>query len=164
MPAITQYKGQVNVMTVSWMCPASLEPPLLSIALHAACYTHDMLKRSGECVLNIPGRALAEQTWRCGTLSGHDGDKLQRVGLALESAQRIATPRVAGCLANVECALVTTLHPGDHTLFLVQALAAWVEGEAFEGVWRLSPDEELHPLIHLGGKQFCLLGKAVSVA
>ena len=78
----TRYHGQVNVMALSWTGPISLTPPLLLMAIHPSTYTHDMLRRSQECVLNIPGRPLAEQTVRCGTLSGADVDKIQVTGMA----------------------------------------------------------------------------------
>ena len=159
----TQYKGQVNVMTIAWVCPVSLEPPLVAMAIHPACYTHDMLKRSQECVLNIPGRPLIEQVAKCGRLSGADADKVQLAGLALEAGRRVQVPWIDGCLAHVECGIVDMVMPGDHTLFWGEVLGAWVEEEAFDEVW-LGPEdnEELQPLLHLGGSHFGLLGKKIT--
>jgi flavin reductase (DIM6/NTAB) family NADH-FMN oxidoreductase RutF len=158
----TRYKGQVNVMSLGWACPISLEPPLLSLAMHPSCYTHDMLKRSQEAVLNIPGRALAEQVHLCGNLSGAEGDKIQRTGLTLDAGRRVQAPWIVECLAHVECAIVDTFAPGDHTLFIAEVLGAWVEEDAFDGVWKLDQEnEELLPLMHLGGKVYCLAGKKV---
>ncbi len=160
----TQYHGHVNVMALSWTCPISLVPPLVIMAIQPSSYTHDMLKRSQECVLNIPGRPLAEQTVRCGTLSGADADKIQVVGLGLESGHRVQVPWIESCLAHLECGIVDVMMPGDHGLFIGEILGAWAEEEAFGGVW-LGPEdnEELQPLLHLGGNQFSLLGKKVIV-
>jgi flavin reductase (DIM6/NTAB) family NADH-FMN oxidoreductase RutF len=157
-----RYKGQVNVMTMTWVCPVSLEPPLVIMAIHPASYTHDMLKRSQECVLSIPGRALAEQSWKCGNVSGEDEDKIKLTKLNLESGQRVGVPSIAECLAYLECAVIDVLKPGDHTLFIAEILGAWAEEEAFDTIWRApAENEELHPLLHLGGKSFCLLGKTI---
>ena len=161
----TQYKGQVNIMTVAWVCPVSLGPPLVMVAIHPSRYTHDMLKQSEECVLNIPGRPLAEQVIRCGTLSGEDVDKVASVGLTLESGRRLQVPWVAECLAHLECAVVDLVAPGDHTLFVVEVLGGWAEEEAFDEVWIVPEDnEELLPLHHLGGEQFRLMGKEIIVS
>lgn len=159
----TRYKGQVNVMTLAWVCPVSLEPPLVALAIHPATYTHDMLKRSEECVLNIPGRALVEQTLKCGSVSGADDDKVKLVGLTLDSGQRVEVPWITECLAHLECVVVDLMMPGDHTVFIAEIVDAWVEEEAFDETWRLpAEDEELLPLCHLGAKWFGLLGKMVT--
>jgi flavin reductase (DIM6/NTAB) family NADH-FMN oxidoreductase RutF len=59
-----------------------------------------MLKRSEECVLNIPARPLAEQVIKCGRLSGREVDKIKQLNLRLESGRRIEAPWVDGCLAH----------------------------------------------------------------
>lgn len=158
-----RYKGQVNVMAIAWVCPISLEPPLVAMALHPAAYTHDMLKKSGEAVLNIPGRPLLEQTYQCGTVSGADEDKIALTKLSLEAGRRVEAPWIAECLAHLECGIVDILTPGDHSLFIAEIVGAWAEEEAFSGVWLAPQDnEELLPFYHLGGKQFGLLGRTLT--
>lgn len=165
----TRYRGQVNVMTIAWVCPVSHEPPLVMMAVHPSTYTHDMLRRSEEAVLNIPGRPLAEQVLACGEASGQDVDKFVTVGLTPESGHRVEVPWVAECLAHIECAIVSVATPGDHTLFIAEVIGAWAEEEAFAGTWLSSQDdgaadiEELYPLLHLGGRRFCLPGKAIEL-
>lgn len=154
----TRYKGQVNVMTVGWLTPIGLEPPLIAIAIHPSRYTHDMLQRSGELVLNVPGRPLAEAVLKCGAVSGADGDKLEEAGLTAESAQRVEVPWIDECLAHLECAVVDVIKPGDHSLFIVQVVGAWAEEEAFQDTWRIPEgNEALLPLHHLGGESFALI-------
>ena len=161
----TQYKNRANVMTLAWACPISLEPPLVMMAIHPSCYSHDILRRSEECVLNIPGRPLAEQVMKCGNLSGEDTDKIQITGLTLESGHRVEVPWIDECLAHIECAVVDLLMPGDHTIFIAQIVGAWAEEEAFDGVWLLPEDiEELHPLHHLGGMCLSLMGKTLNMS
>jgi len=158
----TRYKGQVNVMAIAWVYPISLEPPLIAMGIHPSSYTHDMLRRSEECVLNIPGRDLAGQVLECGTLSGGDVDKIEQTGLMLESGRRVEVPWIDRCLAHIECAVVDLLTPGDHTLFIAEVVGAWAEEEAFDEHWLVPEDnEELLPLHHLGGRYFALLGKRI---
>lgn len=160
----TRYKGQINVMTIAWASPVSLGPPLVVLAIHPARYSHDMLLRSEELVLNIPGRPLAEQVVQIGSVSGRDEDKLILTGLTLESGRRVEVPWIEECLAHLECAVVDHLAPGDHTLFVVEVVGAWVEEEAFDERWLVPEEnEELSPLIHLGGRQFGLFGKQFHV-
>lgn len=153
-------RGRDNVMPAAWVCPVSLEPPLVIVAIHPARYTHDMLKRSEEFVLNIPGRGLLDQVIACGAVSGQDTDKFSIYGLNTQNGQHVEAPWITECLAHIECALVTLLEPGDHTIFIAQIVGAWAEEEAFDEVWRVDDvDEELLPLHHLGNGFFVLLGK-----
>lgn len=159
-----RYKGQVNVMSLAWVSPASLQPPLITMAIHPSTHTHDMLRRSEECVLNIPGRPLAEHVVTCGTVSGESADKIAMTGLALESGHRVEVPWIDRCLAHLECAVVDAFSPGDHTLYVAEIMGAWAEEDAFGETWLLPEEDDLSPLHHLGGKSFCLSGKRVDLA
>jgi flavin reductase (DIM6/NTAB) family NADH-FMN oxidoreductase RutF len=159
----TRYRGRVNVMSVGWVCPVSMQPPMLSVAIAPACYTHDLLRQSGELVLSIPGRRLAEQIVACGTTSGAEVDKLVMYGLEALPGHRVDAPWVDGCLAHLECSVVTAIETGDHVLFVAEVVGVWAEEEAFESTadsatWRASDDDEGAPLLHMGGRAFCLPG------
>mgnify|MGYP001043944029 CR=1 FL=1 len=155
-----RFRGRVNATTVAWAGPISLGPPLIALALHPSCYSHDLLARSEECVLNIPGRPWAELALKLGSVSGEDQDKVAVHKLALADAQRVEAPRLDGCLAYLECGVVDRLAPGDHTLFVLQVVGAWAEEEAYDEVWLLPEGvDELTPLVHLGGSEFCLPGR-----
>ncbi|NLG27798.1 MAG: flavin reductase family protein [Chloroflexi bacterium] len=156
----TRYHGRTNVMTVAWVCPIGLEPPLLLLAVHPARYSHDLLARSEECVLNIPARPQCELALKLGASSGADEDKIALHKLALVDAQRVEAPRLDGCLAYLECAVIDRLSPGDHTLFVLQIAGAWAEEEAFGETWLLPEgNDDLMPLVHLGGREFCVPGR-----
>jgi flavin reductase (DIM6/NTAB) family NADH-FMN oxidoreductase RutF len=160
----TIFRGEFNVMAIAWVGPVSLEPPLIAMAVHPSSHTHELLRRSEECVLNVPARPLLEQVVACGTLSGADGDKLLPPGLTLDEGRTLDVPWIHECLAHLECGVVNMAAFGDHTVFVAQVLDAWAEEEAFSDVW-LSPQstEELLPFAHLGGKAFCLLGRTIFV-
>jgi flavin reductase (DIM6/NTAB) family NADH-FMN oxidoreductase RutF len=161
----TRYKGEVNASLVPWCCPVSLDPLLLAVALHPSRYVHDMLPRSEECVLNIPGRPLAEQALACGDREGADEERLRTLGLILESGQRVEVPWIDECLAHIECQLVDVLTPGDHSLYIWEVVGAWAETDAFRDYW-LQPQEaeEMLPLHYLGGRQFCLMGPVIDLS
>ncbi|MEN6479224.1 MAG: flavin reductase family protein [Anaerolineales bacterium] len=154
----TMLKGRVNVMPLAWHCPVSIDPPLVAIAVHPTSYTHELLRQHEECVLNIPGRPMLEAVLACGSVSGRTEDKVDKLGLALESGQGIDAPWIEGCLAHLECVVVDRLQPGDHMLYILRVVGAWAEEEAFTQVW-VTPAvaEELAPLVHLGGAVFASL-------
>ncbi len=159
-----RYKDRVNAMPAAWVVPLSKTPPLVGVAIHHARYTYDLVKRSEQFVLNVPGRPLAEAVMKLGSISGHDVlDKFALVGLALADAQQVNAPLIEGCLGWIECALVDAPEVGDHTLFVGEVLAAQVEEEAFDEAWLLQ-EEDLKPLHHLGGDLFAVLETRITVS
>lgn len=159
-----KYRDRVNVLAVGWVSVLSQTPPRLGIAIHPSRTSHDLLRRSGQFGLSIPGRALAEAVARVGQLSGASGiDKFQAAGLTWAEPKLIEAPLVQEALAWLECAIVDTVEMGDHTLFVGEVLAARAEEAAFQDTWLLPEDEEMRPLHHLGGARYALLGQALTV-
>ncbi len=160
---VTRYRGRANVMAASWLTPISMSPPLVAIAVHRDCLTHDFLDRTGEFTVNVPGRDLMERVRDAGMLSGHDvDDKFEEIGLEMEAAEAISVPVVVGCLASLECSVLDAYEAGDdHTLFVAEVVAAQAEEEAFDDTWLLA-DPETKPLHHLGGHAYAVLDQLIS--
>jgi len=157
------YKGRMNLMTAAWTTPISSRPKLVGVAIHPGRFTHDLIKRSGEFALNIPGRPLAEKVRLCGSVSGENvEDKFELAGLTPVEAKHVRAPLIEECLGHLECAVVDAIELGDHTLFVGEVVAAQAEEEAFDDYWLLE-DEDTKPLHHLGGNFYGVLGKRIEV-
>lgn len=158
-----KYRDRTSVMPAAWVIPLSARPPLVGVAIHPARFTHDLVRRSGQFALNVPGRPLAEAVARLGSVSGHDvDDKLALVGLTPADPKQIDAPLIEECLAWLECAVVDAFEVGDHTLFVGEVLVAQAEEDAFDETWLLT-DEEVKPLHHLGGGLYAVLDRPVEV-
>ena len=141
-----------NLITLAWATPVSMEPPMLAIAIAPARFSHDIIERSGEFVVNVPGSDLLHAVWHCGTVSGRDSDKFGGAGLTESPAQVVRAPLVAECFGHAECRVVEAPVTGDHTLFVGEVVAAAVEERAFDGHLLLT--DPYHTLHHLGGPRF----------
>jgi flavin reductase (DIM6/NTAB) family NADH-FMN oxidoreductase RutF len=158
-----RHKDRVNAMPAAWAVPLSKSPPLVGVALQRERYTYDLIKRSQEFALCLPGRPLAEAVVQLGSVSGHeDPDKLHKSGLTLTDAQKVSVPVIEECLGWIECGLADALDVGDHVLVVGEVLAAKAEEEAFDEAWLLE-GEELKPLHHLGGSLFAVLEARIAV-
>jgi flavin reductase (DIM6/NTAB) family NADH-FMN oxidoreductase RutF len=158
-----EYKGRANVMAAAWITPVSHEPTLIAVSIHPSRYTHDLIKKGGAFILNLPGRPLLEKVQKCGTLSGGEvDDKFAAAGLTRGAGRRVGAPWVEECLAHVECGLLEALELGDHTLFVGEVLGAWAEESAFSETWTLA-DEEVKPLCHLGGSRYAVPEEMLAV-
>ncbi len=156
----TEYRGRFDVATVSWMSPVGREPPMLAIAIHPSTLTHDLIKRSGEFVINIPTRDVINQVVTCGRMSGNDVDKFSRTGLEMAEASIVRAPWIDQCIGHLECSVVNVFEPGDHKLFIAQIIVAWAEEGSFDDGWLLE-GKELKPLHHLGATFFGVLDERI---
>jgi flavin reductase (DIM6/NTAB) family NADH-FMN oxidoreductase RutF len=151
-----EYRGRFDVTTISWLAPVGREPPLLALAVHPSTMIYDMIKRSGEFVINVPTMDVIKQVMTCGTRSGNDVDKFAQTGLEMAEPRAVRAPLIEQCVGHLECAVINALQPGDHTIFIGQVAYAWAEEEAFDEFWRLA-EKDFKPLHHLGGSFFATL-------
>ena len=155
------YRGDMNVMTASWLAPVSYRPVLISLSVHQANLTNELIRRGEEFVVNIPSYDLLSQVRYCGAISGRDQNKLTVAGLREEGPRVVRPVLVGACIAHIECAVVEAIEPGDHTLFVAEVLHAQAEEEAFDGGYLLK-ERDLSPLHHLGGDRYSVLGEALT--
>lgn len=146
----------MNVMTASWLTPASYRPALIGLGVHQNNMTHDLIKRSGEFAVNVPTPDLLRQVKYCGSVSGRDANKLTATGLHEEGPHFVRPVLIEECVAQLECSVVEMLAPGDHTLFIAEVVYAQAEADAFEGTWLLK-ERDLRPLHHLGGDNYAVI-------
>jgi len=149
----SRYQSKNNIITLAWQTPLSLDPMLLGVSVGHDRYSHDMIKNSKEFVINVPHKLLLSQTHGCGRVSGAEVDKFEKYNLHPRDSQKIKTPGIKECIANIECELYRSVNAGDHTLFIGQVLFAAAEDHLFDfqqGIWKL--DTEL--LHHLGSNLY----------
>lgn len=157
------YKDKKNITTCAWCMPVSKSPVGVSLALARSHFSSELIKKSGEFIINIPGWNLLDQVLRCGVLTGWKVDKFKEVGLTSQKACRLRSPRIGEALASIECVLFDIKEAGDHYLFLGEGVYAEVEEEVFdfqEGVWKT---EKAELIFHLGKRFFMKSTKAITI-
>lgn len=142
---------QTNVMPLSWHTMLDFDPPQVGIVMSAQNYSFELLRDTGECVLNIPTKELGRKVVACGRVSGAKVDKFKRFGLTPAPGREVKAPWVAECYANLECRVVDTLP--QYELFVLQVVGAWVE----RGV---KNPKTLH---HVGGNRFFVAGPRIEL-
>ncbi|MBN2254126.1 MAG: flavin reductase [Deltaproteobacteria bacterium] len=115
----TRFKEAINGMIASWVSQVSYDPPLLMVAVHPSRYSHDLLLKSGYFALHILAR---EQKDLLGRFKGPDaGEKF--ASIAWEDGVT-GCPILADCIGCVECRIVHSMAPGNHTLFIGEVVNA----------------------------------------
>lgn len=117
-------EGQANIITLGMYMPISFSPPLVCIGIAPQRYSHDLISRSGEFVVNIPSIDLVEEMHFCGTKSGRNIDKFAATSLTSIPAKVVKVPLIKECIGHLECKVVQTHVCGDHTLFVGHVVSA----------------------------------------
>jgi flavin reductase (DIM6/NTAB) family NADH-FMN oxidoreductase RutF len=152
-------------MTLSWVTPVSLRPPLLVVAVNRGCLSRELIERSGQFSLSVPGPSMVRMVRDAGMISGKTVDsKFAETGLRAISGDALGVPLVGGCLGYLECAVMEAYEVGeDHTLFVAEIVGAQADDVAFADAWLL-PAEGGRPLHHLGGYLYSVLSGIISAA
>lgn len=114
--------GRDNVLTVAWTGTVCTNPPMAYISVRPSRYSYDMIKETGEFVINLTTEDLAFATDYCGVTSGRDLDKFERCKLHKEEADEVNVPMIAESPVNIECRVREAHEYGSHTMFVADVL------------------------------------------
>ena len=64
-----------------------------------------MIRKSGECVINLPTTALTDVVVGIGNTSGAEIDKFREFALTPDKAHKVEAPLIRECHACFECRL-----------------------------------------------------------
>lgn len=149
----TALKEKTNIMTMSWHMMMEFEPPLIGCIISGKNFSFELLKKSEECVINIPTSDLAEKVVRCGNTSGRKIDKFKDLSLTPLAGSLVKAPLIAECYANLECRVVDTRMTNKYNMFVLEVVKAWK-----------SPSKEpVKTIHHLVGGEFIVGGKTIKL-
>jgi len=144
-------KRRANIITLAWSMPTSHDPPMVVLSIAPKRLSHRMIEETGEFVVNVPTMEIVKQTLFCGRISGVECDKFKETSLTAAPAKKVRSPIIRECVAHLECKLVQTILTGDHTLFVGEVLAAYVNKGVFKKTFKV---RKVKPIFHMGGDSF----------
>jgi len=142
-----------NIMTMSWHMMIDFEPPLVGCVVSNRDYTFEILRKTKECVINIPTVELAKQVTGCGNTSGRNIDKFRKFGLTQSAASQVKAPLIDECFASLECIVVDTEMVKKYNVFILKIVKAWID-----------PSKK-HPrtIHHRGRGNFMVAGRTIKL-
>jgi flavin reductase (DIM6/NTAB) family NADH-FMN oxidoreductase RutF len=120
------WKGARNVMTMGWHTVMEFTPSLIGCVIAGGNHSFEMIRRSRECVINLPTIALTDQLVGIGNSSGASIDKFAKFGLTAKPARRVKAPLIAECHAHFECRLADGRLIDPYNFFIFEIVAAQV--------------------------------------
>jgi flavin reductase (DIM6/NTAB) family NADH-FMN oxidoreductase RutF len=137
---------QVAAAAVNWVTQASFKPPLLAVAVKDGSFTHSLIQQAGVFALNILGKGQAAVAFAFFKPTVRDGMTLS--GESFHYGEN-GCPILDHAPAFVECRVVGSLAPGDHTVFIGEVIAVGLS-QPIPG----RPDDAILALRDLGANIF----------
>lgn len=116
-----------NLITVAWTGIICSDPARTYISLRPERYSYDIIKKSGEFVINLPSSHIIRSIDFCGVRSGRNIDKFSACRLTREAASEVLCPMVAESPVSIECRVFDIIPLGSHDMFLADIIAVDVD-------------------------------------
>jgi len=136
-----------NIITISWIGIVCSTPPMLSISVTPQRYSHNIIKKSGQFVVNLTSEKNLKETDFCGTKSGRDTNKFSELGLMAVQSNIVEAPMIGECPINLECEVKQSHVLGTHEMFIAEILAVHADEDLIMQDGRIDIDK-LQPLTY----------------
>lgn len=128
MVSTADRSGKTNILTVAWTGTICTNPPMVYISVRPERYSYQMIKESGEFVINLTTESLIRATDYCGVRSGRDVDKWKETGLTPLKAETLSyAPAIEESPVSIECRVAEVKELGSHHMFLAEVTAVQVD-------------------------------------
>ena len=130
VPAVMVSCGSMeesNILTIAWTGTINSNPPMTYISVQPKRYSHDVIEKSGEFVINLVSVRLAKTMDFCGVRSGRDTDKFEARGLTREKADTVDAPMIAESPVNIECKVKDIIRMPSHDMFIAEITAVHID-------------------------------------
>lgn len=123
MVSVGDKEGKTNIFTVAWTGNACTNPPMVYISVRPERYSYELIKDSGEFVINLTTESLVKATDYCGVRSGRDVDKWKECSLTKAEAAKLSyAPIIEESPVNIECKVNRALELGSHVMFIADVV------------------------------------------
>ncbi|MBO7402046.1 MAG: flavin reductase family protein [Lachnospiraceae bacterium] len=107
-----------NIITLAWAGTVCSDPAMVSISVRPSRFSYDIIKKSGEFVINLVTEDLLKACDWCGVKSGRDHDKFKEQGLTPFVSEYIKTPGILESPVNIYCKVKEAVALGSHDMFI----------------------------------------------
>jgi flavin reductase (DIM6/NTAB) family NADH-FMN oxidoreductase RutF len=145
--------GKDNIITVAWTGTVCTNPPMLYISVRKERYSYELLKESGEFVVNLTTEDLVKATDYCGVRSGSKVDKFKETHLTKEEAEVVNCAMIQESPVNIECRVKKVMPLGSHDMFLADVVNVNVDDAYMDenGSFQL---HKANPLVYSHGTYY----------
>jgi len=122
----SRWRDETNIMTMGWHTVMEFTPSLVGCVIAGGNHSFELIRKSRQCVINLPTTALTDIVVGIGNTTGAEIDKFERFGLTAEPALDVEAPLIGECHANFECRLHDDSLVRKYNFFIFEVVRAHV--------------------------------------
>jgi flavin reductase (DIM6/NTAB) family NADH-FMN oxidoreductase RutF len=127
---VTTFDGKKNnIMTISWHMIMDFSPHI-AISTGPWNTSFEVMMKTKECVIAVPGVNLIEDAIGIGTVNGTIVDKFDKFSLTPLAAKTVKAPLIEECLKCIECRVID--YVDKYGLVILSGEKAWINETAIE--------------------------------
>ncbi len=111
-----------NIITIAWTGTICTNPPMCYISIRPGRHSYQLIKDTGEFVINLTTSELARATDWCGVRSGRNHNKFEEMKLTPGAATVVSAPVIAESPVNIECVVTDIVELGSHHMFIAKVV------------------------------------------
>ncbi len=116
-----------NIITIGWPGGIGASPPRIGIPIKRQRYSHGLICKTREFVVNIPTSDQMHAINHCGTVSGRNHDKYLECKLDRVAPTKLRfAPSIGQCPISLECRVEAIWDMGSHDYFVGRIVIAHV--------------------------------------
>lgn len=119
-------ESESNIITAAWTGIVNTNPPMAYVSVMKKRYSHDIMEKHREFVINLANEDLAKVVDYCGVKSGRDVDKWKETGLTKTEADLVKAPMIKESPVNLECKVTEIIELPSHDMFLAEIVAVHI--------------------------------------
>jgi len=163
LPAVMVSCGETpeeyNIITIAWTGTINSDPPMCYISVRPGRHSYEIIKRTGEYVINLTTEQLAKATDWCGVRSGRKYDKWKEMNLTPAPAKFVKAPIIEESPVNIECRVKDIVELGTHHMFISEVVSVSID-DAYLNEENAFSFSKANPLVYSHGHYFGL-GKKI---
>lgn len=122
MVSIGATPEEYNIITISWLGTICSDPAMCYISVRQSRHSYEILKKSGEFVINLTNEELAKATDWCGVKSGKDINKFKEMNLTPQKGSMVNAPIIGESPLSIECRIKEIIPLGSHDMFIADVV------------------------------------------
>ncbi len=118
---------QSNIITVAWTGILGTVPPKTYISVRPRRHSYNIIKESGEFVINLTTESLIHAADYCGMYTGAKVDKFTACNLTKEEVPDFSCPMIAEAPLSLACRVTEIIPMGSHDMFIADVVSVHVD-------------------------------------